>query len=114
MKNQIELPDLDPKEENLERFLMNIFILSDEETEALRKERPMTKELFISCIDKCLDKGADRMVVRIMNEYPELSDEYFEDIMQGTDSLGLDDFIYDENGEQEKRLMEAIRKMKNE
>ena len=43
---------------------------------AIDKQKPMTMELFSSCLAKCTEHGPYKLFERLLDEYPELSDKY--------------------------------------
>lgn len=54
---------------------------SDEERSALEEEIPMSAELYISCIEKCLEVDDTLQYISIIEQFPEhqpVLDAYFE------------------------------------
>ena len=59
---------------NFKEFLILTFEFSDDELAAIDKQKPMTMELFSSCMDKCTEHGLYKLFERLLDEYPELSE----------------------------------------
>ena len=55
MRHYDELSDREKR--NFEEFLIATFEFSEEELEAIDKQRPMTMELFSSCLARCTELG---------------------------------------------------------
>lgn len=75
MKKYDELSN-NKEKHNFEEFLILTFEFSDDELAAIDKQKPMTMELFSSCLAKCTEHGLYKLFERLLDEYPELSDKY--------------------------------------
>lgn len=74
MKKYDELSN--KEKHNFEEFLILTIEFSDDELAAIDKQKPMTMELFSSCLAKCMEHGLYKLFERLLDEYPELSDKY--------------------------------------
>lgn len=79
MKKYDELSN-NKEKHNFEEFLILTFEFSDDELAAIDKQKPMTMELFSSCLAKCTEHGLYKLFERLLDEYPELSDKYVKPI----------------------------------
>ena len=68
------------------------------------KQKPMTMELFSSCLVKCTELGIYKLFERLLDEYPELSDKYVKAIED--DNKGCS--VARENSRRGGRELESI------
>ena len=71
MKKYNELSEKEKR--NFEEFLILTFEFSEDELAAIDKQKPMTMELFSSCLAKCTEHGLYKLFERLLDEYPDLS-----------------------------------------
>ena len=95
MKKYDELSE--KEKHNFEEFLILTFEFSDDELAAIDKQKPMTMELFSSCLAKCMD------------EYPELSDKYVKAIDEDIKDVVLPERTPEEEEESWNRLCDRIK-----
>ena len=66
MKKYDELSE--KEKHNFEEFLILTFEFSDDELAAIDKQKPMTMELFSSCLAKCTEWGLYKLFERLLDE----------------------------------------------
>ncbi len=73
------------KEKQIQRFMFSMFAFSDEEMAAMGKIIPMTREIFDSCMDKCMQAGeaAEVDFDYLIEEFPTMTDRYMEKFLKG-------------------------------
>ncbi len=66
-------------------FLTEVFGFTDEQSAAMYYQTEMTQEIYDSIIDRCfqLGKGADKVLFRMINEFPELFEHNVTKILKG-------------------------------
>ena len=102
--------ELSKKEKhNFEEFLITTFKFSEDELAAIDKQKPMTMELFSSCLVKCTELGIYKLFERLLDEYPELSDKYVKAIEDDIKDVVLPERTPEEEEESWKRLCERIK-----
>ena len=74
MKKYDELSN--KEKHNFEEFLILTFEFSGDELAVIDKQKPMTMELFSSCLAKCTEWGLYKLFERLLDEYPDLTDKY--------------------------------------
>ncbi len=109
MKGYKELSE--KEKNNLRDFLVMTFEFSEEELAAIDKQKPMTLELFASCLSKCVEYRLDKLFVELSNEYPKLSDEYIKAIEEEVQNVILPERTPEEEEASWNRLCEKIREM---
>lgn len=109
MRHYDELSDREKR--NFEEFLIATFEFSEEELEAIDKQRPMTMELFSSCLARCTELGLNRFFGTLLNEFPDLADEYIKAIEEELKAVDLPDRTPEEDEESWNRLCERIREV---
>ena len=77
---------------------------------AIDKKKPMTMELFSSCLAKCTEWGLYKLFERLLDEYPELSDKYVKAIEDDIKDVVLPERTPEEEEESWNRLCERIKK----
>lgn len=103
--------DLSEKEKrNFEEFLILTFKFSDDELAATDKQKPMTMELFSSCLAKCTERGLYKLFERLLDEYPDLTDKYVKAIHDDIKDVILPERSPEEEEESWNRLCERIKK----
>ena len=95
---------------NFEEFLILTFEFSEDELAAIDKQKPMTMELFSSCLVKCTELGIYKLFERLLDEYPELSDKYVKAIEDDIKDVVLPERTPEEEEESWNRLCERIKK----
>lgn len=95
---------------NFEKFLILTFEFSEDELAAIDKQKPMTMELFSSCLVKCTELGIYKLFERLLDEYPELSDKYVKAIEDDIKDVVLPERTPEEEEESWNRLCERIKK----
>ena len=108
MNNSGELSE--KEKHNFEEFLILTFEFSDDELAAIDKQKPMTMELFSSCLAKCTEHGLYKLFERLLDEYPELSDKYVKAIEDDIKDVVLPERTPEEEEESWNRLCERIKK----
>ena len=108
MKKYDELSE--KEKHNFEKFLIVTFEFSDDELAAIDKQKPMTMELFSSCMAKCTEHGLYKLFERLLDEYPELSDKYVKAIEDDIKDVVLPERTPEEEEESWNRLCERIKK----
>lgn len=108
MKKYDELSNKEKR--NFEEFLITTFKFSEDELAAIDKQKPMTMELFSSCLAKCTEHGLYKLFERLLDEYPELSDKYVKAIEDDIKDVVLPERTPEEEEESWKRLCERIKK----
>lgn len=108
MKKYDELSN--KEKNNFEEFLILTFEFSDDELAAIDKQKPMTMELFSSCLAKCTDHGLYKPFERLLDEYPELSDKYVKAIEDDIKDVVLPERTPEEEEGSWNRLCERIKK----
>lgn len=110
MKKYDELSN--KEKHNFEEFLILTFEFSDDELAAIDKQKPMTMELFSSCMAKCTEHGLYKLFERLLDEdeYPELSDKYVKAIEDDIKDIVLPERTPEEEEESWNRLCERIKK----
>ena len=94
---------------NFEEFLITTFKFSEEELAAIDKQKPMTMELFSSCLAKCTEWGLYKLFERLLDEYPELTDKYVKAIEDDIKDVILPEKTPEEEEENWNRLCERIK-----
>lgn len=95
---------------NCEEFLILTFEFSEDDLAAIDKKKPMTMELFSSCLAKCTEWGLYKLFERLLDEYPELSDKYVKAIEDNIKDVVLPERTLEEEEESWNRLCERIKK----
>ena len=95
---------------NFEEFLILIFEFSEDELAAIDKQKPMTIEIFSSCLAKCTEHGLYKLFERLLDEYPELSDKYVKAMEDDIKDVVLPERTPEEEEESWNRLCERIKK----
>ena len=102
--------ELSEKEKhNFEEFLILTFEFSDDEIAAIDKQKPMTMELFSSCLAKCTERGLYKLFERLLDEYPDLTDKYVKAIDDDIKDVILPKRTPEEEEESWNRLCERIK-----
>ena len=107
MKKYDELSN--KEKHNFEEFLILTFEFSDDELSAIDKQKPMTMELFSSCMAKCTGHGLYKLFERLLDEYPELSNKYVKAIDEDIKDVVLRERTPEEEEESWDRLCERIK-----
>lgn len=94
---------------NFKEFLILTFEFSDDELAAIEKQKPMTMELFSSCLAKCTEHGLYKLFERLLDEYPELSDKYVKAIEDDIKDVVLPERTPEEEEASWNRLCERIK-----
>ena len=103
--------ELSNKEKHIfEEFLITTFKFSEDELAAIDKQKPMTMEIFSSCLAKCTEHGLYKLFERLLDEYPELSDKYVKAIEDDIKDVVLLERTPEEEEESWNRLCERIKK----
>lgn len=76
---------------------------------AIDKKKPMTMELFSSCLAKCTEWGLYKLFERLLDEYSELSDKYIKAIDEDIKDVALPERTPEEEEESWNRLCERIK-----
>lgn len=92
-----------------QEFFILTFEFSDDELAAIDKQKPMTMELFSSCLAKCTEWGFYKLFERLLDEYPELSDKYVKAIDDDIKDVILPERTLEEEEESWNRLCERIK-----
>ena len=108
MKKYDELSE--KEKHNFEEFLFLTFEFSDDELAAIDKQKPMTMELFSSCLAKCTEWGLYKLFERLLDEYPDLTDKYVKDIEDDINDVILPERTLEEEEERRNQLCERIKK----
>ena len=108
MKKYDELSN--KEKHNFEEFLITTFKFSEDELAAIDKQKPMTMEIFSSCLAKCTEHGLYKLFERLLDEYPELSDKYVKAIDEDIKDVVLPERTPEEEEESWNRLCERIKK----
>ena len=95
---------------NFEELLILTFEFSEDELAAIDKQKPMTMELFSSCLVKCTELGIYKLFERLLDEYPDLSDKYVKAIEDDIKDVVLSERTPEEEEESWNRLCEKIKK----
>ena len=93
-----------------DRYLHTTFKFSEDELAAIDKQKPMTMEIFSSCLAKCTEHGLYKLFERLLDEYPELSDKYVKAIEDDIKDVILPERTPEEEEESWNRLCKRIRK----
>ena len=102
--------ELSEKEKcNFEEFLILTFEFSDDELAAIDKQKPMTMELFSSCLAKCTEWGLYKLFERLLDEYPDLTDKYVKVIDDDIKDVILPERTPEEEEESWNRWCERIK-----
>ena len=101
MKKYDELSN--KEKHNFEEFLILTFEFSEDELAAIDKQKPMTIEIFSSCLAKCTEHGLYKLFERLLDEYPELSDKYVKAMEDD-----IKDVLLPENSRRGGRELESI------
>ena len=74
----------DKEIKNLRAFLVETFMFTEEQTNAIDHQTPMTQELFNLIIERCSEIGTDaeQLLVRMLDEYPEFVAVYADKIFE--------------------------------
>ena len=107
MKKYDELSEKEKR--NFEEFLILTFEFSNDELAAIDKQKPMTMELFSSCLAKCTEWGLYKLFERLLDEYSELSDKYIKAIDEDIKDVALPERTPEEEEESWNRLCERIK-----
>ena len=103
--------ELSEKEKhNFEEFIILTFEFSEDELAAIDKQKPMTMELFSSCLAKCTERGLYKLFERLLDEYPDLTDKYVKAIDDDINDVILPKRTPEEEEESWNRLCERIKK----
>ena len=108
MKKYDELSEKEKR--NFEEFLILTFEFSEDELAAIDKQKPMTMDLFSSCLAKCTEWGLYKLFERLLDEYPDLTDKYVKTIDDDIKDVILPERTPEEEEESWKRLCERIKK----
>ena len=108
MKKYDELSEKEKR--NFEEFLILTFEFSDDELAAIDKQKPMTMELFSSCLAKCTERGLYKLFESLLDEYPDLTDKYVKAIDDDIKDVILPERTPEEEEESWNRLCERIKK----
>ena len=73
------------------------------------KQKPMTMELFSSCLAKCTEWGLYKLFERLLDEYPDLMDKYVKAIDEDIKDVVLPERTPEEEEESWNRLCERIK-----
>lgn len=60
--------------------IKDVSVFTVDEWEAINKRCPMTYEMFINCIEKCILSQIDDILFELLNEYSDFVDKYAESI----------------------------------
>ena len=107
MKKYDELSN--KEKHNFEEFLITTFKFSEDELAAIDKQKPMTMELFSSCLAKCTEWGLYKLFERLLDEYPDLMDKYVKAIDEDIKDVVLPERTPEEEEESWNRLCERIK-----
>ena len=77
--------------------------------QAIDKQKPMTMELFSSCLAKCTEWGLYKLFERLLDEYPDLMDKYVKAIDEDIKDVVLPERTPEEEEESWNRLCERIK-----
>ena len=108
MKKYDELSE--KEKHNFEEFFITTFKFSEDELAAIDKQKPMTMEIFSSCLAKCTEHGLYKLFERLLDEYPELSDKYVKAMEDDIKDVLLPERTPEEEEESWNRLRERIKK----
>ena len=108
MKKYDELSEKEKR--NFEEFLILTFEFSNDELAAIDKQKPMTMELFSSCLVKCTELGLYKLFERLLDEYPELSDKYVKAIEDDIKDVVLPERTPEEEEDSWNQLCKRIKK----
>src|SRR5699024_4535319 len=108
MKKYYEISE--KEKHNFEEFLILIFEFSDDELAAIDKQKPMTMELFSSCLVKCTELGLYKLFERLLDEYPDLTDKCVKDIEDDIKDVILPERTLEEEEESWNQLCKRIKK----
>ena len=108
MKKYDELSN--KEKHNFEEFLILTFEFSGDELAVIDKQKPMTMELFSSCLAKCTEWGLYKLFERLLDEYPDLTDKYVKAIDDDIKDVILPERTPEEEEESWNRLCERIKK----
>ena len=108
MKKYDELSN--KEKHNFEEFLITTFKFSEDELAAIDKQKPMTMELFSSCLAKCTEWGLYKLFESLLDEYPDLTDKYIKSIEDDIKDVILPERTPEEEEESRNRLCERIKK----
>lgn len=92
MKKYDELSE--NEKHNFEEFLILTFEFSEDELAAIDKQKPMTMDLFSSCLAKCTEWGLYKLFERLLDEYPDLTDKYVKAIDDANSGRTVRQFQY--------------------
>lgn len=67
------------KEENRDN-IKDVSVFTVDEWEAINKRCPMTYEMLIDCIEKCILSQIDDILFELLNEYSDFIDKYAKSI----------------------------------
>ena len=94
---------------NCEEFLILTFEFSEDDLAAIDKKKPMTMELFSSCLAKCTEWGLYKLFERLLDEYPDLTDKYIKAIEDDIKDVILPERTPEEEEESRNRLCDRIK-----
>ena len=94
---------------NFKELLILTFEFSDDELAAIEKQKPMTMELFSSCLAKCTERGLYKLFERLLDEYPDLTDKYVKAIDDDIKDVILPERTPEEEEESWNRLCDRIK-----
>ena len=107
MKKYDELSN--KEKNNFGEFLILTFEFSDDEMAAIDKQKPMTMELFSSCLAKCTEHGFYKLFESLLDEYPDLTDKYVKAIDDDIKDVIVPERTPEEEEESWNRLCERIK-----
>lgn len=93
----------------LQEFLTLTFYFTDEELKAIDRQRPMTQELFNSCLEKCMRFQTNRLFYELLEEYPDFLLKYAKAIEEEINDTPLLPKTPHEEEESWSRLCKRIR-----
>lgn len=98
----------------MDEFLKITFLMDDEQQKAIDNQIPMTQNLFNSCIERCMEIGAENHFFQLLEKYPDYVQGYAEEIEKEISRIELPAETPEQREWNWKRLVSKIREIYGE
>ena len=96
------------KQKRIDRFNALVFLLDEEETDAVTGYIPMTQELYNSILNKCMGRSVDEFLNDMLLQYPEFMMVYAKDLEKELDEEYPEIEMPEETPEDIERMWENL------
>lgn len=96
------------KQKRIDRFNALVFLLDEEETDAVTGYIPMTQELYNSILNKCMGRSVDEFLNDMLLQYPDFMMVYAKDLEKELDEEYPEIEMPEETPEDIERMWENL------